>query len=84
MVNWTGSSPVGELFFDASNDYAPSSGLGTWQALDFGSQIIISGNTGSHTIAINQLPYRFVRARYVKTSGTGTLIANLSAKQIGG
>jgi hypothetical protein len=77
-VNWTGTSPVGALDIQVSNDGS------TWVSLDFGSSIAISGNSGNALININQLPYAQIRAVYTKTSGTGTLYASLTAKQTGG
>lgn len=78
IITWTGTSPVGAIVFEVSNNNS------TWNSLDFGSAISISGNTGNHTVNINQLPYSFIRATYNKTSGTGTLIASLTSKQMGG
>jgi hypothetical protein len=78
VVNWAGSSPVGALTIQASNDQL------TWVSLDFGSTIDISGDSGSHIIDIAQLPYAYLRAVYTKASGTGTLFASLACKQIGG
>lgn len=85
-VNWTGTSPVGELFVEARNtaedaDKAPA---GDWFALDFGTAITISGNSGEHLIILNELPHNEIRLRYASTSGTGTLTAVITAKQVGG
>lgn len=79
VVNWTGTSPVGTFTVEVSNDNFLTS-----STLDFGSTITISGNSGSHLIDINQLPYGYIRAKYNFTSGTGTLTAVLSSKQLGG
>lgn len=85
VLSWSGSSPVGTLTVDCSNDYdTQSPGSAHWVSLDFGSAISISGNTGSSIININQLPYTWLRATYTKGSGTGTLVAKLSTKQTGG
>jgi hypothetical protein len=78
ILSWTGTSPVGTLAIQASTDNT------TWVALDFGSTISISGNTGTHILNINQVPFSYLRAVYTKTSGTGTLTALLSSKQVGG
>lgn len=84
IASWTGTSPVGVLIIEASNDYnATTSTAGTWVTLDFGSSIAISGNTGSHQININQLPYSYLRATYTKTSGTGTLKLYMTSKSVG-
>lgn len=78
VASWTGSSPVGTLLVQVSNDQV------VWQNLDFGSAISISGNSGSHDLIMNQLPHTYIRAAYVKTSGTGTLACSISIKQVGG
>jgi len=85
LVDWSGTAPVGELIVECANppvvdkeaDYQ-------WTALDFGSTITISGASGSHAININQVPYSKMRLRYVRTSGTGSLTARLTIKQVGG
>lgn len=85
ILNWSGTSPVGTLTVDCCNDYdtqAPTAAH--WVSLDFGSAISISGNTGSHLISINQVPYTYMRVVYTKVSGVGTLFANISSKQTGG
>lgn len=85
LLSWTGTSPVGAFTIEVSNDYNLSTqNAGIWVALDFGSTIAISGNTGTHILSMNQLPYTYMRAKYTKTSGTGTLTAVLSTKQVGG
>jgi hypothetical protein len=75
VCSWSGTSPVGAIAIQASNDSS------TWVALDFGSTIAISGNTGSHLINIKNIPYCYVRAVYTKTSGIGTLGLSITAKQ---
>lgn len=87
LLSWSGaSSPVGSFSVEVSNDYNNSNAInsGTWIALDFGSTISISGSSGSHEININQLPYSWIRTKYTRTSGSGTLNVFLSAKQMGG
>lgn len=78
IVNWTGTSPVGTLAVQASNDQS------TWVSLDFGSAISISGSSGSHNIDINQFPYTHIRSVYTNASGTGTLNSTITVKQMGG
>lgn len=84
QVSWTGTSPVGTLAIECSNDYGRNGVTSpVWVALDFGSTINITGNSGSHTININQLPFTNIRANYTRVSGTGTLKAQISAKSLG-
>lgn len=82
LVNWSGTSPVGQLIVETSNDWDDKRATGTWTALDFGSTISISGNSGSHTIYINQVPFPWIRVRYARTSGIGSLTVILSTKEV--
>jgi hypothetical protein len=88
--SWTGSSPVGTIAIQVSNDYSIDAGgtvvnAGTWTALDltYGGSVVstvpVTGNTGNGLIDIETGAYA-IRAVYTKTSGTGTLQAKLSAK----
>ena len=76
-LTWSGS-PVGTMVIQQSNDGS------TWLDLDFGAVINIDNTTSNHFIYINQFPGDYIRAVYTKTSGTGTLNASLTMKQIGG
>ncbi len=78
VLNWTGTSPVGVISIEVSNDQI------VWNALDFGQAIPISGNSGSHIIEITQLPFTYLKAVYTKTSGVGTLFASIALRQVGG
>jgi len=78
IVTWSGTTPVGVFTVECSNDGV------VWSTLNFGSVIQISGNTGDANINMNQLPFDNIRVRYTATSGTGTLSASLSIKQVGG
>lgn len=76
---WNGTSPVGVLYVEVSVEANPVN----WDALDFGSAISISGNTGMHTININQHAFKWLRVRYVRTSGTGTMTVTELGKTVG-
>lgn len=78
-VSWTGSSPVGVITVQARNGSDDS-----WYDLDFGSTISVSGNTGNHQIVFNSLPFTDIKMTYTRTSGTGTIHAKITAKQLGG
>ena len=82
VVSWSGTSPVGELKVEVSNQQENPNESMVWSELDFGSSIVISGNTGDHLISITQIPFNAVRLKYVSTSGTGTLTANIEAKMV--
>lgn len=77
VVSWTGSTPIGILEVQQSTDG------NTWAALDFDSVIAVTGNTGSHTLIIEKISFKYCRLVYTKTSGTGTLIAKYSASTVG-
>lgn len=77
LVEWSGTSPVGVITVETQ------SGPSGWCALDFGTAISVSGNTGCAVININQIPFENVRLNYIVTSGTGTLNVTLSSKVVG-
>ena len=83
-LEWSaGSSPVGELFVLARTDLG--GGVYTaWSALDFGAQILVSGNSGKHTINFESVPFSQIMVSYVRTSGSGTLDVWVSGKTQGG
>jgi len=84
-IVWSGSSPVGEIKVQVTNDdYDKTGVVPTWTDLDFGTTIGISGSSGSHILSVNQYPGKWVRIKYIRTSGSGTLNVKLVAKQIGG
>ena len=73
---WSGSSPVGALQVQTSNDFALNGDgsvrtAGTWT--NVGSSVAVSGNSGSLEIALSDVPSYAIRIVYTKTSGTGTL-----------
>lgn len=83
LLEWTGSSPVGEFFVDVSYLLPGTTSYTAWQSLDFGSSVAITGNSGNHAIVINDPPFQKIRLRYVRTSGSGSLTAVLSAQSKG-
>jgi hypothetical protein len=90
--SWVGSSPVGTLSVQVSDDYELSAnGLttintGTWNTLTLNvggtpsTTIAVSGNTGNGFVDIFQTGAYAVRTVYTKGSGTGTLQAIISGK----
>ena len=95
MVNyafaWSGSSPVGTISVQASNDYAVNpngtvANAGNWNTLPLDlagtsvTAIPISGNTGNGMIDLDGLAAYAVRTVYTYTSGTGTLTAVINGK----
>jgi hypothetical protein len=88
--SWSGTTPVGTIKVQASNDYAidPSGAVtnsGNWITLDltYGgstvSSVPVTGNTGAGMVDIVTGAYA-LRALYTKTSGTGTLQCKINAK----
>jgi hypothetical protein len=81
--SWTGTSPVGELVIEVTNnDINNQNALVEWVQLNFGNTITISANDGEDLIVIRGVPGRFLRAKYLRTSGSGTLQLTLSARQL--
>ena len=90
-VNWTGTSPVGTISVQASNDYSlnPNGTVenpGTWSTMVLQyngtavTTIPISGNTGNGLIDITDTAAYAIRLVYTFTSGTGTMTATVSGK----
>lgn len=77
LVEWSGTSPVGTITVEVAN------GDSGWSALDFGTPISITGNSGNLNININQIPFEKIRTVYTRSSGTGTLNITLAAKVVG-
>jgi hypothetical protein len=83
-LSWSGSSPVGDVIVEGSNDYSIDaqgnvSNAGTWIPLElnYGGQAVtaipLSGNTGKGLIDITKTMIYAIRVFYDRTSGTGTL-----------
>ena len=90
-LSWSGSSPVGTVSIQCSNDYALNANgtvqnAGTWSTMTVnlaGSPttiIPITGNTGSGFIDIDQTAAYAICLIYTYTSGTGTLTAVFNGK----
>ena len=82
---WTGGgSPNGSFTVEVSNDDVPlgsnnqSSNVVNWTT--YPSSTITISTDGSLVYNIANLGYRWARVRYVRTSGTGTVNANLVVK----
>lgn len=78
LVEWSGTTPVGTLTVEARNGESQS-----WYELDFNATMSVSGNTGSHQIVFNSMPFTDIRLKYAFSSGTGTLDAVITAKTVG-
>jgi hypothetical protein len=90
-VSWTGTSPVGTISVQVSNDYQLANNgavlnAGTWNTIPLeysGSAVMsvpVSGNTGNGVIDIGSIGLYAIRLVYTATSGTGSLIATINGK----
>lgn len=89
-VTWAGSSPVGTISVEASNDCVVSAdgGVtgGTWVPIPLDlsgvevTAIPLSGNSGSGMIDIDGLGAYACRLVYTRSSGTGTLAVTVVGK----
>lgn len=90
--SWTGSTPVGTVSIEVSNDYAQNADgsvktAGTWTPIYFqlnGAANVnsapITGNTGTGFIDVPINGAYAIRTVYHAASGTGTITAIISAK----
>lgn len=90
-VSWSGTSPVGTLSVQGSNDYQQNAdgsveNAGTWTTLTLESNgsstttIPVSGNTGAGMIDVQNTAIYALRLIYTSASGTGTLSATICGK----
>ncbi len=90
-ASWAGTTPVGTLAVQASNDFAidPAGNVlvaGTWNTLTLNYQgtpvqsIPVTGNTGSAMIDIDAISSYAIRLIYTFASGTGTINALIVCK----
>lgn len=90
--SWSGSSPVGTVSVQVSNDYElnPDGTLknaGTWNTiffLDSSGTVVtsfaVSGNTGNGGVDVDQTGFYAIRTVYTRASGSGTLQALFCGK----
>jgi len=77
QITFVGSM-VGTLSVECSNDGA------AYIALTFSPVLTQpSGSNLSYLIALNQLPFRYIRTSYTNASGSGTLTSELTSKDLG-
>ena len=68
-----GSSPVGTLKLQASNDDS------NWEDIT-GATFSVSGNSGHSMINVAEVFYTYVRAVYTRSSGSGNLLFRIQNK----
>ena len=84
LATWAGTAEVGEIFVEVSNDMSQGGSEWeptNWVPLDFGSQILVTGDDEA-VININQVPFKWLRMRYERDSGTGLLNASMYVKMV--
>jgi hypothetical protein len=69
---WTGSTPVGSMAVNASNDNVNFTTIGT---------LTITGNSGNAMLNADNPAYSYVQVVYTATSGTGTITITMNGKQ---
>lgn len=84
-VVWSGTSPIGSIIVEGSNDYEANAdgsvkNPGNWAALPLSTSTPIVGNSDSGMIDIFATSIYAIRLRYDRTSGTGTLNVVASGK----
>ena len=72
VATWTGTTPVGFLNVEVSND-----GGTTWAEL---SSDAVAGDTGSLVKTVGDIGWGFTRMSFIFTSGVGTLEVNSGIK----
>jgi hypothetical protein len=88
---WTGTSPVGAISIQGSNDFTLNNALnpynpGTWNTLTFNyngspvTSVPVTGNTGNGIIDLTATGIWAVRCVYTATSGSGALTATFCSK----
>lgn len=87
QVIWSGGgTPVGTLTVEATNvdpDLPSFDSTTDYVTLTLSGTIAVSGNSGNHSIILEEMPFYAIRLTYTSTSGTATMSAYLSSKTIG-
>jgi len=85
QVAWTSANAVGVISVQGSLDYKPTNPptAGTWYDLTFDPALTQpASDNGGYLINLNQVPYTWLRLKYTRTSGTGTLTAYACGKMV--
>ena len=80
----SGTGITGTLSFEASNDYDPIRGIaGNWFAVTANPAPAAPSGTGGVTTGVfNQYPYAWLRMKYTRSAGSGSLDAIAVGKEI--
>lgn len=90
-LSWTGTSPVGTVSVQGSNDYSQDAegnvrNAGTWNVLTLNyagsavTSVPVTGNTGNGLIDVTATGIYAVRLIYTAVSGSGNLTVTMVAK----
>ncbi len=84
-ISWVGTTPVGTITVEVSNDYLQNAdgsvkNAGTWNTLPLSATTDISGNTDNGFIDIELNAGYAMRLVYTRASGTGSMQATLASK----
>lgn len=84
-VSWTGTSPVGTMSVQVSNDYELNKdgsvrNAGTWNDLPLSAPTAVTGNSGNGFIDIFATAGYAMRIKYNRVSGTGTMEVTATGK----
>lgn len=77
-IIWTGTTPIGTISVEVSNDYSENvdgsvRNAGTWTALPLSGPTPVAGNSDSGFIDIDANAGYALRLLYTRTSGIGTM-----------
>lgn len=73
------STPLGTFTVEVQNDVTDP-----WMALNFGTAIALTGNSGSHGVSVTEMSFANIRVSYTATQGQVDLSISVVTKKIGG
>lgn len=79
QIEWTAGSPVGDFTLETSCDVGPATGITNWTTYS-GSTQAAGGATGTFVWRVANIPDRWIRVTYTRTSASGTLAGRFQAK----
>lgn len=85
-LSFTGT-PTGSFAVEVSVSYEQDSqgnviNAGSWNSLTLNPTPVASGAPGSYYISLNQIEAPWIRVKYTRTSGSGTLTSYIATKEI--
>lgn len=88
QINITTSDAVGTFSIEASNNYQEQNSLdtadaGDWLTLTLDGTPTLASTSDIIGISLNQFPYKAIRLRYTRTSGTGAAEILIAGRCVG-